>query len=208
MVEDVRQSGFRDATGPNVYFPLVAQRPEQWALSSPAYVIKTSARPSIAPEVRALVREVAPEAPMYRVHTIEELVADSMAELSFTMIALALAAGLALVLGMVGLYGILSSMVAERTRELGIRIALGATRAACAEWSLLRGPGRRRRRRVGISRAVRRARTRSLLYGVGALDAVTLAATSLLMLLVGVAASWIPAYRASSVDPMETLAES
>ena len=64
---------------------------------------------------------------MYRIHTIEELVADSMADLSFTMIALALASGLALFLGMVGLYGILSSMVAERSRELGIRIALGAT---------------------------------------------------------------------------------
>ena len=210
MVEDVRQNGFRDSTGPNVYFPLVAQNPAQWTLSSPGYVIKTSRAASIEPEVRALVREVAPEAPLYRVHTIEELVADSMAELSFTMIALALAAGLALLLGMVGLYGILSSMVTERTRELGIRIALGAD------------PGRVRRMvvlqglrvvavgvAVGLIAALLGARAlESLLYGVGAFDPVTLAATSLLMLLVGAAASWIPAYRASSVDPLETLAES
>ena len=210
VVEDVRQNGFRDSTGPNVYFPLVAQRPEQWVLSSPAYVIKTSRAASIEPEVRALVREVAPEAPIYRVHTIEELVADSMAELSFTMIALAFAAALALLLGMVGLYGILSSMVTERTRELGIRIALGAD------------PGRVRRMvvlqglrvvtvgvAVGLIAALLGARAlESLLYGVGTFDTMTLAATSLLMLLVGAAASWIPAYRASSVDPMQTLAES
>jgi putative ABC transport system permease protein len=210
VVEDVRQYGFRDETGPNVYFPLVAQRPETWALSSPAYVLRTSRAQTIAPEIRALVREVVPEAPMYQVHSIEDLVADSMAELSFTMIALVLAAGLALLLGMVGLYGILSSTVAERTREIGIRIALGAD------------PGRLRRMIVlhglkvvlfgvliGLIGALLGARAlESLLYGVGALDAATLAGTSLLMLLIGMAASWIPAYRASSVDPVETLAES
>jgi len=209
VVEDVRQYGFRDETGPDVYFPLVAQQPEQWAFSSPAYVLRTSRAASIAPEVRALVEEVAPEAPIYRVHTIEELVADSMAELSFTMIALVLAAGLALFLGMLGLYAILSSTVVERTRELGIRIALGAA------------PDRVRRMVVvqglkvvvfgvliGLLGALLGTQAlEGLLYGVGALDAATLAATSLLMLLVGAAASWIPAYRASSVDPVETLAE-
>jgi hypothetical protein len=210
VVDDVMQLDLRDETGPNVYFPLVAQRPEQWALSSPAYVLRTSRAASIAPDVRAVLREVAPEAPMYQVHTIEELVADSTAELSFTMIALALASGLALFLGMVGLYGILSSTVAERTREIGIRIALGAA------------PGRVRRMVVaqglrvvalgvvvGLLGAMLSAQVlESLLYGVGALDTATLAATSLLMLLVGVAASWIPAYRASTVDPAETLSES
>ncbi|HVS22962.1 MAG TPA: ABC transporter permease [Gammaproteobacteria bacterium] len=210
VVEDVRQLGLRDATGPNVYFPLVAQKPEQWALSSPAYVLRTSRAASIAPDVRALLREVAPEAPMYQVHTIEELVARSMAELSFTMIALALASALALFLGMVGLYGILSWAVVERTRELGIRIALGAD------------PGRVRRMvvaqglrvvavgvLVGLLAAMLSAKVlEGLLYGVEPLDGATLAATSLLMLLVGAAASWIPAYRASSVNPVETLSES
>ena len=209
VVENVRQNGFRDATGPSIYFPLVAQNPAVWQMSTPAYVLKSERADSIQPEVRALVREVAPEAPMYRVFTIEQLVADSMAQLSFTMIALALAAGLALVLGMVGLYGILAAAVAERTRELGVRIALGAQ------------PGRVRRMVVvqgmrvvivgivvGIAVVLFGARTLdSLLYGVRSLDAVTLVATSLVMLLVGVAASWIPAYRASSVDPARTLAQ-
>ena len=178
-------------------------------MSTPAYVLKTRRADSIAPDVRALVREVAPEAPMYRVYTIEELVARSMAQLTFTMIALGLAAGLALLLGMVGLYGILSSSVAERTRELGVRIALGAQPKRVRRMVVVQGM---RVVAVGLIVGVVvvffSARTLdSMLYGVRSLDAVTLAATSLLMLLVGVAACWIPAYRASSVDPARTLAE-
>jgi ABC-type antimicrobial peptide transport system permease subunit len=133
-----------------------------------------------------------------------------MADLSFTMIALALASGLALFLGMVGLYGILSSMVAERSRELGIRIALGATPTRVRRMVVVQGM---RVVVIGVLVGLLGAllgtqALEGLLYGVGALDAATLATTSGLMLLVGVAASWIPAYRASSVDPAETLAES
>jgi putative ABC transport system permease protein len=210
VVEDVRQDDFRDEAGPNVYFPMVLQNPTLLALSSPGYVLRTSRAASIAPDVRALVNEVAPEAPMYRVFTIEELVGDSMARLSFTLIALGLAAGLALFLGMVGLYGILSSMVTERTRELGIRIALGADPAGVRRMVVVQGL-----RVVGLGvlvglvGALLGARAlESLLYGVRAFDSVTLIGTSLLMLLVGALASWIPAYRASSVDPVQTLAES
>ena len=173
-------------------------------------LIKRLGAASIEPEVRALLREVAPEAPMYQVHTIEELVAGSMAELSFTMIALALASGLALFLGMVGLYGILSSTVAERRREIVIRIALGAAPRRVRSMVVAQGL------RVvtfgvlaGLVGAVLSARVlEGLLYGVAPLDTATLPVTSLLMLVVGVAASWIPAYRASSVDPVETWSES
>jgi ABC-type antimicrobial peptide transport system permease subunit len=132
-----------------------------------------------------------------------------MAELSFTLIALGLAAGLALFLGMVGLYGILSAAVLERTRELGIRLALGAKPSLVRRMVVVQGV------RVvavgvviGIVGVLFGARAlESLLYDVRALDAVTLGVTSLLMLLVGVAASWIPAYRASTVDPAQTLAD-
>lgn len=209
VVEDVRQLDVRDETGPNVYFPLVAQQPERWRMNSPGYVVRTARAASIEAEVRALLREIAPEAPMYQVHTIEALVAESMAVLSFTMIALALASGLALFLGMVGLYGILSSMVTERTREIGIRIAVGAAPARVRRMVVAQGV------RVvafgvvvGLLGAMLGARVlEGLLYGVDALDAATLAATSLLMLVIGALASWIPAYRASSVDPVTTLSD-
>lgn len=209
VVEDVRQSGFREVAGPDLYFPLVAQKPETWALPTPAYVLRTPRADSIASEVAALVREVAPEAPMYRIFTIEQLVADSMAELSFTMIALGLSAGLALLLGMVGLYSILSAMVAERTRELGIRMALGAEPARIRRMVVSQGV-----RVVGggvviglFGALVSTRALESLLFGVRSIDAVTLSLTALLMLLVGAAASWIPAWRASSVDPARTLAD-
>ena len=125
------------------------------------------------------------------------------------MIALALAAGLALLLGMVGLYGILSSSVAERTRELGVRIALGAQPKRVRRMVVMQGM------RVvavglvvGVIVVLFGARVLdSLLYDVRSLDPITLLATSLLMLLVGIAACWIPAYRASAVDPARTLAQ-
>ena len=210
VVEDIRQGRFDVDGGPNVFFPLVSQKPEIWTMSTPAYVLKTARADSIGPDVRALVREVAPEAPMYRVYTIEELVARSMAQLTFTMIALGLAAGLALLLGMVGLYGILSSSVAERTRELGVRIALGAQPERLRRMVVIQGL-----RVVAIGLIVgivvvlfgARLLDSFLYAGVRSLDAVTLVTTSLLMLLVGMAACWIPAYRASAVDPARTLAE-
>lgn len=209
VVEDVRQSGFRDETGPDLYFPLVAQKPEVWRIGTPGYVLKTPRADSIAADVRALVREVAPEAPMYRAFTIEELVARSMAQLSFTMIALALTAGLAVLLGMVGLYGILSSTVVERTRELGVRIALGARPKLVRRMVVVQGM-RVVVAGVGLGVVVVLFGSRvldSLLYDVRSLDPMTLALTALLMIVVGVAASWVPAYRASVVDPARTLTE-
>ena len=135
VVEDVRQNDFRARPARTSTSRWCCKNPNLITLTTPAYVLRTSRAASIAPEVRALVNEVAPEAPMYRVFTIEELIGDSMARLSFTLIALGLAAGLSLFLGMVGLYGILSSAVTERTRELGIRSPSAPILPACGEWS-------------------------------------------------------------------------
>jgi len=207
MVEDVLQDNFREAPEPVVYFPLSGPKPDSWRITSPAYVLKTGRAEVIAPDVRALVREAAPEAPMYRVFTMERLAADSMLDLSFTTLVLGIVSALALFLGAVGLYGILSYVVAGRTREIGVRMALGASarevrRMVVAHGARVVGLG------IGVGVLAALLATRglgSLLFGVGAVDAPTYAATSALMLAIGLVASYVPAVRASRVDPCESL---
>ena len=207
VVEDIRQYDFREGPEPVVYYPLVGPEPRSWAMSSPGYLIRTDRGEQIIPEVRALVREVAPEAPMYRVFTIEQLVERSMVDLSFTMLTLGVAAALALLLGGVGLYGVLSYVVAERTQEIGVRMALGAEAARVRGMVVGQGV---RVVAVGIvlGLLVALASTRalsSLLFGVAPVDPWTFGGMSLAMLAVGALASWIPATRAARVDPMTAM---
>ncbi len=207
VVADVMQNSFRDTPQPLVYLPLVGPTPNSWVLSSPAYVLKTSRAEVIAPEVRALVHEVAPEAPMYRVFTMEGLARDSMVQLAFTMLTLGIASALAMILGAVGLYGVLSYVVAERTREIGVRMALGAQAEqvrgmVVKQGAWVVGVGVV----IGIATALLSTRALgSLLYGVKAVDAATFVGMSVSMLFVGLLASYVPARRASNVDPIESL---
>lgn len=207
VVDDVMQDSFRDAPQPLIYFPMVLQSSPGWVIESPAYVLKTRRAETIAPEVRALVREVAPEAPMYRVYTMAGLAADSMVQLSFTLLTLGITSLLAIILGAVGLCGVLSNVVAERRREIGIRMALGAEAGRVQRMVVTQGA------RVvaigvviGIAVAIWTTRALgSLLFGIGALDTATFLAMAAFMILIGVVASYVPARRASSVDPIESL---
>jgi ABC-type lipoprotein release transport system permease subunit len=207
VVNDVKQNNFRETGQSVMYLPLSGPTPRSWALGSPAYVLKTARAATIAPEVRELVRAIAPEAPMYRVFTLEQLTRDSMVTLSFTMLTLGIAAALALVLGAVGLYGILSYIVAERTREIGVRMALGAEAGTVRRMVVLQGI------RVvgagvvlGVLIAVASTRLLStLLYGVAALDSMTFIGTSAAMLAVGFLASYLPGRRASNIDPIVSM---
>src|SRR5262249_19276589 len=136
-----------------------------------------------------------------------QLASRSMIQLSFTPLTLGIVSALALFLGAVGLYGVLSCVVAERTREIGVRMALGATASAVRRMVVAQGA------RVvalgvaaGLSAAL--AATRALgelLYGVPAVDVPTFAAMSVLMLAIGGLAAYVPAHRASRVDPCESL---
>jgi hypothetical protein len=207
VVEDVRQFGYRDTPQALVYYPMVGPTPTEWALTSPAYVVKTSRAEVLAAEVRALIREVAPEAPVYRVSTMEGLAARSMIHLSFTLLTLGVVSALALFLGALGLYGVLSCVVAERTREIGVRMALGATAAAVQRMVVAQGA---RVVAVGVAVGLLSAfgATRALselLYGVAAVDVPTFAAMASLMLVIGGLAAYVPAHRASRVDPCESL---
>lgn len=207
VVEDVRQDNFREAAEPMAYYPLVGPTPTSWATSSPAYVVGTTRADDIAPEVRALVREVAPTAPMYAVHTMESLASDSMVRLSFTMLTLGVASVLALILGAVGLYGVLSYVVAQRTQEIGLRMALGAKAQQVRRMVVTQG-ARVVLLGVVIGVAVAVGTTRalgSLLFGVAAVDTVTFVGVSATMIAVGFLASYLPARRASNVDPIESL---
>jgi ABC-type antimicrobial peptide transport system permease subunit len=131
----------------------------------------------------------------------------SMQQLSFTMLTLGVVAGLALLLGAIGLYGVLSYVVAERTREIGVRMALGATASAVRRMVVSQGA---RVVVLGavIGVAVALASTRvlgSLLFGVKPVDPIVFAAMSAMMVVIGGLASYIPARRASSVNPIESL---
>jgi predicted permease len=207
VVNDVKQNDWREAGEAAVYFPLTGPTADAWGMGSPAYVVKSPRAETLAREVRELVRQVAPEAPVYREYTMEFLARRSMLQLSFTMLTLGVVSGLALVLGAVGLYGVLSYVVAERTREIGVRMALGATPGVVRRQVVSQGTkvvlvG------VGIGIAVAFASTRlleALLYGVKAVDPVVFVAMSLAMIAVGMLASYVPARRASAVDPIEAL---
>jgi predicted permease len=207
VVEDVKQDDWREAGQPLVYFPLTGPTPRAWGMGSPAYVVKSPRAESLQPEVRALVRQVAPEAPVYREYTMEFLAQRSMVQLSFTMLTLGVVSALALLLGTLGLYSVLSYVVAERTREIGVRMALGATAAAVRRLIVSQG-ARVVLIGVVIGLVAALASTRllaTLLYGVKAVDPIVFAGMSLMMLGIGMLASYMPARRASSVDPIESL---
>jgi ABC-type antimicrobial peptide transport system permease subunit len=130
-----------------------------------------------------------------------------MAGTSFTLVMLAIAGGMALLLGIVGIYGVIAYVVSQKTREIGIRIALGAQRAGLMrvfvrQGVLLAAAG------IALGLAAAAGLTQlmsSLLFGVAALDPLTYAAVSALLLVVSVLASYLPARRAMVIDPLHAL---
>ena len=200
VVEDIKVDDLRRQTPePMVYLPAVS--------GSPAYVIKTPRAEQIEPEVRGIIREVLPNSPMYRIFTMKRLADNAMADLSFTMLMVSLAAVLALVLGAVGLYGVLSYRVTRRAQEIGVRMALGAEAKTVRRMFVWQG-GRVALTGIVIGLATAVALTRyiqTLLFNVQRFDFVAFAGTSLVMLAVALLASYLPALRASRVDPVIAL---
>jgi ABC-type antimicrobial peptide transport system permease subunit len=169
--------------------------------------MKSTRAEQLEPEVRAIIREVLPASPMYRIFTMKRLAANAMADLSFTMLMVSLAAILALVLGAVGLYGVLSYRVTKRTQEIGVRMALGAEAKTVRRMFVWQGG---RVALIGILTGLLAAVAlttyiQSLLFNVGRFDPVTFAVTAAVMLVVALVASYLPALRASRVDPIVAL---
>ena len=200
VVEDILIDDLRRKTAePMVYLPAVS--------GSPAYVMRSVRAEQLEPEVRAIVREMIPASPMYRIFTMKGLAERAMADLSFTMLMVSLAAVLALVLGAVGLYGVLSYRVTKRAQEIGVRMALGAEATSVRRMFVWQG-GRVALVGILVGALTAVALTKyiqTLLFGVGRLDVFAFVGTSAVMLAVALLASYVPALRASRVDPVVAL---
>jgi len=173
-----------------------------------ALVARTAARPeTMANAVVRAVHEVDPDQAVSDVESMEQVEGESVARPRLESVLLSVFAGIALLLAMIGLYGVLAYSVAQRTREIGIRMALGAdarqlVKDVAGDGLRLMLPGIVAG--VAVSLGVTRL-LRSLLYDIGPTDPLTFAAVCTLLLLVGLAASWMPARRASRVDPVRSL---
>ncbi len=158
-------------------------------------------------EVQQAVWSVSPSLPLARVRLLSEIAEESMMRTSFTLLMLAIAAAMALLLGMVGIYGVISYSVSQRTREIGIRIALGAQRGAVRGMFLRHGFALAVIGIVfGIGAAAGLTRLMAaLLFGVSPWDPVTFASVSAVLGAIALLACYLPARRASSVDPVDAL---
>ncbi|MEO6447586.1 MAG: ABC transporter permease [Gemmatimonadaceae bacterium] len=210
VVGDARDTALTAPPSHTVYFPEVTAADSLFGQNrrTMALVVRTSGDPeAITAAVQRVVRDLDPTLPTFDVRPMSRVVSASMAKLSFTILILGAAAVVTLFLGAVGLYGVLAYMVTLRTRELGVRLALGAQPQAIALMLARQGVALTG---VGIAGglllfALVARFLRSFLYGVAPNDPLTLVAASLLLLFIAALASWIPARRASRVDPANTL---
>ena len=172
------------------------------------YVVRTSAPPqSVLPTLRRAVASFDPDLALAEMRTLQELLDRASAQMAFTMTLLAVAAGVALLLGVIGIYAAMSYIVSQRTGEIGVRLALGADPATVARVILrqgglvsLAGIG------VGLTLAVGGVRLiESLLFGISPRDPGVFASTTLLLLAIALVACWLPARRAARLSPVEAL---
>jgi putative ABC transport system permease protein len=205
VVGDERFHGQAEAAPPAVYMP-TGQAP----VTGGSILIRTAGDPlDLVPAVRRVLQEIDPGLPLFGVEPLERTLVNSNAQRRFTMLVLGAFAGLALVLAILGVHGVLSYTVAQRSRELGIRMALGADRRQVR--SLVLGEGARLAG-LGLLLGTLGALAlsgvlRTMLYGVGRADPGTLAAVAAVLGGVALLASWAPARRAAGTDPAVVLKE-
>ena len=216
VVGNARDTALAAPPSETVYFPEVVTGGSynDQTRNTMALVVRTAcaapqgcAMDGITASVRRVVRELDPSLPLFDVRSMSAVFQASMAQLSFTIVVLGAAAVVALVLGAVGLYGVMAYVVALRARELGVRIALGASPRGVVAMLTKQGVVLTA---FGIGAglvlfAVVARFLRTLLFGVAPTDPVTMAGTSLLLMLVAALASWIPARRTARLDPAEVL---
>jgi ABC-type antimicrobial peptide transport system permease subunit len=205
-VGSVYDDGTSQKAPATVYWPLTDA---VFSLGQPAFAIRSAraGSQSFMSEVRQAVWSVDPDLPLSAVHTLDFYYRKSTARVSFMLVMLSLAGGMALLLGAIGLYGVISYSVSQRTHEIGIRMALGADgggvlRMILAQGVKIAGAG------VIIGLAASLGLTRlmaKLLFSVSAADPLTFAAVAIVLVAVAMLACYIPARRALRVDPIIAL---
>ena len=203
VVGDVLHRQLWSAPDPEVYVPY-----DQVAMGGMTIVVRSDGDPrALLPAVRQQVKQLDAELPLYGVHTLEDYISGSVAQRRFTALLLGIFAAVAMLLAAVGLYGVMSYSVTQRTHEIGVRVALGAEAADVLR--LVVGQGLRLTVLgvvLGWLGALGAARfLSSLLFGVAADDFATFAAVATLFLAVALVACYLPARRAMRVDPLVAL---
>ncbi len=203
VVGDAKTVALGGALYPMVYYPQ-----SELPLSFGSFVIRTRSNPgSLAPAVVAAIQSLRPDQPVYDVKTMEQWIGDSFARQRFQTALLSAFAIVAVLLAMSGVYGVMTYSVEQRTREMGVKLALGADPAALKHQVTAHGM-RLAAIGLGIGLAGAAVSTRvlkSLLFEITPGDPITFAATALLLAIVCLAASYIPARRATRVDPLIAL---
>ena len=203
VVGDTKLYGLANPSRLELYMPLQQSRSSDMFL-----VLRSAIDPaSLTPAVRDAVASIDKDQPVFSVNTMKQLVDASVATRHITLVLLGLFSGLALLLAAIGIYGVISYSVQQRTHEIGIRMALGAQRRDVLR--LVVGQGVKLAAlgiAIGIAAAFGLTRLMaSLLFGVGAYDPVAFVTAAIILLLVAIAACYIPARRAIAVDPMVAL---
>jgi putative ABC transport system permease protein len=208
VVGDVREQSLDKPPYQFVYLPMVDAEGNRNPASAMTMTVRTAVEPlSLVSAIRGEIAELDPDIAMANVQSMERVVSDSMSRTTFTASVLLIAALVALFLGSVGIYGVLSYIVSQRTAEIGIRAALGASpgvlrRMVLSQGVRVAGAGVL----LGIVAAVAAGRViATQLYGVSPFDAVTLVAATAIFLVVAGVASFLPAARAAGTAPIEAL---
>ena len=207
---DVRSRGPGEAPSPEFYLPIdqVPAVAWDWIQRTTYVVVRTQMDPqAMANPVRTAVRDIAPGVPLFQIRTMEERLGESMATAQFNTLLLAILGLIGLVLAASGIYGVIAYFVTRRTQEIGVRMALGATRRDVialvfrqAVWPVALGIGAG----VGMSALLTRVLSQQL-FGVSAGDPLTFIAVIGTLAAVAAVASLVPAGRAASVDPTRAL---
>jgi putative ABC transport system permease protein len=200
---DVRFRGREADVQPTMYVPF-----HQNPLSALSLVVRAEGDPlALVPAVRGAIRALDPDLPLVEVATLEQTLAGSLAQRRFTLSLLALFAALALVLAAVGIYGTVALGVVERTHEIGVRLALGGDRGDVLRLVLGQGLGLTLAGvALGLAGALAARRVlAALLFEIAPGDPLTWAAVPAVLAAVALAASWLPARRATAVDPVVAL---